>query len=154
MGAGANVTFAPGRYVLAGGGISAGANATATGSGVFFYNTNDPTHPSGAGDYGPIDLSGGGSLNIAASTSAQDAVYAGIIFFNDRNSSTAISLGGNSGNLQGYVYAKGSALSLSGNSYIGSIGAIVDSMSIKGTPSFSTPTMFFTPGTPTVTLLE
>ena len=154
LGANSRVTFSPGRYVLAGGGLSAGANGSATGSGVFFYNTDDPYKNSGAGGYGPISLGGGCSLNVSAPTTASDPTYAGVIFFNDRASTTSISVGGNSSNFQGYIYAPGSALTLSGNGYIGSVGAIVDSATLTGTPSFSTPNFLFTPGTPTVQLLE
>ena len=154
LGANANVTFAPGRYVLAGGGLSAGANASATGANVFFYNTDDPKKNTGAGSYGPISLGGGASLNVSAPTTAADSIYAGLIFFNDRASTQPITIGGNSSNFQGYIYAPGSALTMSGNGYIGSVGAIVDSATLTGTPSFSTPNFLFTPGAPTVQLLE
>ena len=93
-------------------------------------------------------------LAVQAPTTASDPTYAGVIFFNDRASTTSISVGGNSSNFQGYIYAPGSALTLSGNGYIGSVGAIVDSATLTGTPSFSTPNFLFTPGTPTVQLLE
>jgi len=71
-----DVTFEPGIYILAGGGMkfSGGLN-TYSGDGLMFYNTDS------AGDtFGDIDFSGSSTVDF---TAALTGPYAGILFFQD-----------------------------------------------------------------------
>ena len=127
----------PGIYYIAGGGLSAGGEATvltvdaggnlhADGSakrGVMFYNTEHPTVA-----WGPIQLNGGGSdfeiLPLEAS-SLPDANYNGIVLFNDRDfpgpakpRSTAITLNGGGSDFaaRGTIYSATGLVTVNGNS--------------------------------------
>ena len=71
----------PGTYVLAGGGMRvSGGNNHINGSEVMFYNTD---YPELGYDYEDIDFSGDTFADLSAPTSGD---YAGVLFFNDRES--------------------------------------------------------------------
>jgi Flp pilus assembly protein TadG len=75
-----NLTFAPGEYILKGGGLKvSGSQGTITGEGVVFYNGADD-----GGAFGNIDFSGSKN-NITFSAPASGTTYAGILFFEDRS---------------------------------------------------------------------
>lgn len=108
----ANITFNPGTYILAGGGLSIGGNATLSGTGVTFYNTTGP------GGYQPISFSGNVTANLSAPTSGP---FAGILFFQDRsiaysgsNGSTIV--GNGNSTFDGVLYFPTTSLSYVGNS--------------------------------------
>jgi Flp pilus assembly protein TadG len=75
----AGVTFSSGTYILAGGGLTISGGATVNGTGVTFYNTEDPT---GKTSYNGITISGGSSVSLSAPTSGP---LQGMLFFQDRN---------------------------------------------------------------------
>ena len=52
------LTLRPGIYIIAGGTLNLGGSGHIVADGVFFYLTNDPTNPSGAGAYSGLNLSG------------------------------------------------------------------------------------------------
>jgi hypothetical protein len=88
----ATVHFRPGRYILAGGGFTLAGNAKADGTDVFFYNTQDPNNPNGAGAQAPFKIAGNGSVELKASTGEADSTYKGILIFNDRASISDVSV--------------------------------------------------------------
>jgi len=70
-----HLTFNPGTYILAGGGLTITGSGTLTGSGVTFFVT------SGSGyAYKPISMNGSGTVTLSAPTSGS---LAGILFFQD-----------------------------------------------------------------------
>jgi hypothetical protein len=71
------VTFAPGTYVLLGGGLTVTGSPTLLGDGVTFYDTADAGHP-----YGPINLTGSSSSVLTAPSSGP---LQGILLFQDRS---------------------------------------------------------------------
>jgi hypothetical protein len=105
---GHSATFAPGIYIMNGGGISFGANAIVSGSGVMFYLTGTNA------TYGPVTVNGGAILTFSAPTSGP---YLGVLFFQDRSiTSSNVSLfnGGSGTNLTGTLYFPTTAVSYSG----------------------------------------
>ncbi|MBI5683799.1 MAG: hypothetical protein HZC54_01840 [Verrucomicrobia bacterium] len=152
----ATVTFRPGRYVLAGGGLHISGNASASGTNVFFYNTRDPYSGGGAAAYGSIDITGNGTINLKAPTVSFDPVYGGLLIFNDRANTEDINLTGNgsTGGTTGFIYGKSSELSVSGNGSVGNLGAIVDHASFSGNATMNAPGVAYTPATRSVQLME
>ncbi|HZU36173.1 MAG TPA: pilus assembly protein TadG-related protein [Gemmataceae bacterium] len=130
----ANVTLNAGIYYMEGGGLSLGGQASVTGNGVMIYNDGG----------GAISLSGGGSLTLTPPTSG---TYAGITIYQNRTSTTAISITGNgSTNVQGTIYAADANINLRGGGGLDANGnpldslasqVIADSISITGNGSFS-----------------
>ncbi|MGH9943142.1 MAG: hypothetical protein ACRD9R_12385, partial [Pyrinomonadaceae bacterium] len=80
---GSNVTFRPGLYVLrannSGGGLEVASGSTVRGTGVTFYNTNDPSYKD---KYRPILIASGSSADLSAPTTG---AMKDILFFQDRN---------------------------------------------------------------------
>lgn len=102
--------FAPGVYVLAGGGMLANGGCTLTGAGVTFYDTT------GSGGYGPIILNGTITATLSAPTSGP---LKGILFFQDRsitNGASSIINGGNTVNFTGALYFPTTNLTYNGGS--------------------------------------
>lgn len=110
--------LAPGTYILAGGGLSANAQAVINGTGVTIYNTSSTGWgcPGGARDADDISINGGATLNISAPTSG---VLAGMAFFQDRTiTSTSIQKfnGGANMIIDGAIYFPKSPMQFAGNS--------------------------------------
>ena len=105
------MTFSPGTYVLAGGGLSVTGSSTLSGTGVTFYDTT------GLGGYQPIDLTGSETANLSAPTSS---AMEGILFFQDRwiarGSAGATITGSMSSTFDGAVYFPTTALTYTGSS--------------------------------------
>jgi len=126
--ANASITFSPGTYILAGGGLSVTGNSTLTGTGVTFYNTT------GLGGYGPINLTGNETANLSAPTSGS---MEGILFFQDRTiakgSSGSTILGNSNSTFNGALYFPTTSLNYIGNSSAsGYTLLIADTLSITG----------------------
>jgi hypothetical protein len=122
------LNFNAGTYVLAGGGMSIGANSVMTGTGVTFYNTT------GTGGYGAIALSGSSQANFSAPTSGP---LAGVLFFQDRSipSSGAGSTitGGAGTTFDGALYFLTTQVTYSGNSSVNGYSIVVaDKLAISG----------------------
>jgi hypothetical protein len=99
----ANVTFAPGVYILGGTGLAASGNAIISADGVLFYFTGSAT----------ISLSGNGNIHM---TPASSGAYAGMSMFQDRADSASGSISGNGNlDLHGSLYFPNNQLTLSGN---------------------------------------
>ncbi|HEY6444547.1 MAG TPA: pilus assembly protein TadG-related protein [Candidatus Acidoferrales bacterium] len=109
--------FAPGVYVISGGNLTIGGNATVTGTGVTFYFTNGAT----------ISVSGSASLQLTAPTTGP---YAGILFFQDPNDTNPPLLGGVGNVLSGILYFPKAPLTLSGGSSVGAI--VTQSLTLTG----------------------
>jgi hypothetical protein len=134
----AQVTLNPGVYYFKGGGFSVSGNASVTdlGQGVLLYNA-----PASSGD--TISISGKGSVSLSAITSGP---YQGLTIFQDRNSTTAISITGNGSTvISGTIYAAKATLSITGNGGLDSKGnpldqigslLLVADLSISGNGSF------------------
>jgi hypothetical protein len=134
----ASLTLKPGDYILAGGGLTVSGNANVTGNGVLLFNGGsayNATTGSDGGTYGSITLSGNGTYVLIAPTSG---IYAGILIFQDRNNARALTLSGNSTlGTSGTIYASMASLTLSGNGQSGTsqqptMSFIVDTMTLSG----------------------
>ncbi len=124
------LTLNPGIYVLAGGGFSVSGNGIVTGSGVLLYNANS-NYPSAGGTFGAITISGNGQENLSAATTG---TYAGMVFFQARANTSAISLSGNA-HLElngGVLYASSAVLNQSGNAHLNQDALIVNELQMSG----------------------
>ena len=105
----ATVNFAPGMYVINGGGLQiSSTNAAVNGSGVTFYNTSHGY------SFGPLTIAGNASVNLSAPTSG---TYKGVLFYQDRNiqSSASSAIGGGSAEqFAGTLYMPSAQLSFAG----------------------------------------
>lgn len=156
---GGNITFQPGRYVLAGGGFSISGSPTITGTNVFFYNTRDQFSGSSAANYGNITVAGSSSIRLMARTTTMDSTYGGFLFFCDRNNSEDVNLSGGAASsasapLSGYIYAAMAEFKVTGGGYLGGIGAIVRKMTVSGNSQFTALDMSRVPGVTTAGLME
>jgi hypothetical protein len=110
------LNFAPGTYVLNGGGMSiSSANVSLNGSGVFFYNTSNGYA------FGPVVVVGGANVNLTAPTSG---TYRGILLFQDRNlseSATTAFGGSSTETLTGSIYLPNGQLDFAGGSSTNSL---------------------------------
>ena len=123
------VVFAPGTYVMLGGGLSTqDNNSIIQGSGVMIYNTFDPTsHNNSYNTYSPINIAATSSVSLTAPTTG---TYAGMLFFDDRNAPTGNNCGsgnqtctdtyggGSNAVYQGIIYNKNNCINLYGNSSV------------------------------------
>jgi hypothetical protein len=138
----ATYTFhGPGTYILVGGGLStqsANSHIASTG-GVTFYNTFGATTNSSTYSYSGIQIGASSTVSLTAPTSG---TYAGILFFDDRNSpvGTADNYGGGSTAVyQGVIYAKNAAVTMEGNSSVSTAYTmlVADTISLTGTSGFN-----------------
>ena len=99
----ARVTLNAGTYILAGGGLSVSNTAVVSGDGVFFYNTKDPSSPSGDGAFAQIvfDVDSPGNVTLIPPTSGD---YSGIVIFQDRANTQRFQMRGSLSALSGTVY--------------------------------------------------
>jgi putative Flp pilus-assembly TadE/G-like protein len=115
----ATATMTAGTYVIYGcGGACAGGNAfnissgtaSISGTGVVIYNTGasatDASYP-----YGTFNVSGGASITLSAPLSG---TFAGIVYFQDRNNTTSVTVhGGGATSMSGTIYAKSALIDFS-----------------------------------------
>ena len=125
----ANVVFSPGTYIINGsGGLSIGANATVSGTGVTFYFTGSAT----------VGMVGTPTVNLSAPSTG---TYAGILMYQDPTdtNTTGATLGGNSGaQYTGILYFPKDQLTFYGNNTSLSVGVVVaDSLALSGHPTVS-----------------
>jgi hypothetical protein len=108
----ASLTLNAGTYIIEGGGLTVTGKASVSGSGVTMYNAGS-NYPSAGGTFGGITLSGNGTFNLTAPTTG---TYAGILIFQSRQNTRALSFSGNAmAGMGGTIYAANALLSLSGN---------------------------------------
>jgi hypothetical protein len=129
----ATLTMNPGVYIIEGGGFTVTSGGSVTGTGVMIYNAGS-NYPNSGGTFGGISLNGSGSFNLAAPTSGP---YAGIVIFQSRENTRALSLGGGTiGGLSGAIYAANALLSLGGGGHLQN-GLVVGTLSLSGTVGLS-----------------
>jgi hypothetical protein len=78
----ANVTLAPGTYIMAGGGFFVCGSSTLSAPNVLIYNTQDPSNTAGSGAIDQVELNTTGSVTLGPQTSG---VYPGLTIFQDPN---------------------------------------------------------------------
>ncbi len=132
----AKLTMNGGTYIVEGGGFTVSGNASVTGSGVLIVNGGSK-YPNSGGTYGAISLSGNGSYHLSPPTSD---TYAGIVIFQSRDNSKAITLSGNASSMTGTVYAPAAQLSESGNAQLNA-AIIADTMTASGNSISNTVTL-------------
>src|SRR5205823_3721415 len=117
-----------------------------SGSGVLIYNTGS-NYPKKGGTFGGISISGNGTIQLASATTGP---YAGILVFQSRDNTRAISLAGKPTiGLNGAVYAPTAPLSISGNARENAPLIIYQiSLSGNGTSTLTTDDSVSTSSTP------
>jgi hypothetical protein len=127
----ANVTFEPGVYVLAGGGLKLTGGGTVVGDGVFFYNTFDPENQTtnADGQCDEVNLRGSANFTLTAPTAGP---YKDILFWQDKACTTPMKHEGNGDVISGVIYLPSTRLDLSGNGNIGTVQIITDTIDISG----------------------
>jgi hypothetical protein len=131
----AHLTLNPGIYVIAGGGMSVTGNASVTGTGVLIYNAgSNVLGGGGTPSYGGVTLSGNGTFNLTALTSE---AYPGILIFQARDNTRAMSLSGNAiTGIAGTIYAPAALLAVSGNGQLlTQVSLVVDRLQVSGNGS-------------------
>lgn len=116
-----SITIGSGNYTV-GGNLTLTGSGSLTGTAVTFYTSGSTT------------VTGSGNMNLTAPTSG---TYSGVLFFQSRSDSDAMSITGSGGdNIQGIVYAPAAALTLTGSGSLSvSLDIIVDSLAITGSGS-------------------
>jgi hypothetical protein len=114
---------------VAGGGLEINASGNVSGTGVTFYNTNDPAKPTGAGDYGRFKLTSSGNINLGAPTSGP---YPYMLLWQDKGN-TLTFLKATSGNLSpGIIYLPKARLDESSSGNLGAVQIVVDTYDKSG----------------------
>jgi Flp pilus assembly protein TadG len=130
----ANVTFLPGTYVLAGGGLKLTGSGKISGAGVMFYNSYDPQFNKNAGACSSINLRGSASFTFTGPTSG---IYKDIVFWQDKACTVDFSLEGGQGGVGGVIYVPNGRVDITGSGPLGSIQVIADTVDISGSGSTS-----------------
>jgi hypothetical protein len=142
----ATLTMKPGVYVIAGGGFTVSGNGNVkvsgpsdpvTGNGVMIYNAGtayNATTGADGGTYGSFVLSGNGTVSLTPPTIAP---YKGIIVFQARDNSRALTFSGNAmQGISGVIYAKKAQIVASGNGQIGpakdAVSIVADTVTLSG----------------------
>jgi hypothetical protein len=143
----ASLVLSGGLYIIDGGGLAVSSNASITGSGVTIINAGS-NYPNTGGTYGAISLSGNGTYNLTPATGGS---YAGIVIYQPRDNSKAITITCNASGITGTIYAPTAQLAESGNAQLDT-AIVVDTMtvsvnSVANTTTMSTPsgTVAYTP---------
>jgi len=135
--AGATVTFAPGVYILNGGGLSVQGNSTIQGMGVTFYNT-----AGGLYNFAPVNIAGGTLGFLSAPTSGP---MEGMLFFQNRTivpqsgKGTNVIAGSSNLNFSGAFYFPTTALTFTGGGQVAiNYGILVaSSITVSGNTTLS-----------------
>ncbi len=138
----ASLTLCSGLYIIEGGGFSISGNASVSGSGVTIVSAGSK-YPSSGGTYGSITLSGNGSYNLSPPTTG---TYAGIVIFQSRDNTKALTISGNASGMSGTIYAPAAQLAESGNAQLNA-SIDVDTLSISGNGVSNTVTLSSPSGT-------
>jgi len=109
-----NVTLNPGVYIMAGSGFKITGSSRVTGSHIFMYITEDPSHTSGDGKMGKLKLTGSQQLTLTAPDSGD---YAGILYFQDRSNDEDVDITGSSmlSGSTGVIYIPAGRLNVTGS---------------------------------------
>ncbi|HKM55189.1 MAG TPA: Ig-like domain repeat protein, partial [Isosphaeraceae bacterium] len=136
------LTLNSGIYIIEGGGFTVSGNASVSGSGVMIFNAGSK-YPTTGGTYGSITLSGNGSYKLSPPATG---AYAGIVIFQTRDNSKALTVSGNASGVTGTVYAPAAQLAESGNAALNA-AVIVDTMTVSGNGIANTLTLDAPSGT-------
>jgi hypothetical protein len=136
------LTMNPGVYIIEGGGFSVSGNASVSGMGVTIFNAGG-NYPTAGGTYRSISLTGGGTYKLIPPTSG---TYAGIVIFQPRDNSKALTISSNASGMTGVIYAPATALNESGNAQLNT-SIDVDTLSIGGNGVANTVTLSSPAGT-------
>ncbi len=141
--------------ILEGGGLSVSGAAAISGTQVTIFNFGTSYNgTTDGGTFGPITLSGSGSVSL---TPASTGTYAGILFFQGRDNAKALTFSGAAmQGITGMIYAPAAQLAESGSAQVGStinpISMVVDTLTLSGaaianglTLSASAGTVAYTP---------
>jgi hypothetical protein len=139
----ASLTLGGGTYIIEGGGLSVSGSASISGTGVLIVNAGSKYATGPGGTYGSISLSGNGSYKLTPMTTG---TYAGIVIFQTRDNTRAMTVSGNASGMTGTIYAPAAQLSESGNSSLNA-ALIVDMLSISGNGVANTGTLDSPSGT-------
>jgi len=123
----AKLTLSTGIYIIEGGGFSVSGNANVSGSGVMIFNAGSK-YPSTGGSYGSISLAGHGSYSLSPLSSG---TYAGIVIFQPKDNTNALSVSGNASGMTGTIYAPAAQLNETGNGQLNA-AIVVDTMAVSG----------------------
>ncbi len=121
--------------ILEGGGLSVSGAAAVTGTGVTVFNFGTAYNgTTDGGTFGPITLSGSGSVRL---TPPASGTYAGILIFQGRDNAKALTFSGAAmQGVTGMIYAPAAQLAESGSAQVGSasspISMVVDTMTLSG----------------------
>jgi hypothetical protein len=125
----ASLVLLPGIYVIAGGGLTVSGNANVQGTGVLIYNAGSNYLGSG-NSFGAITVSGNATLNL---TAASGGPYAGVVIFQSRDNTQAMTVSGNAvATLNGTVYIPSAMLTVTGNSQLKNASLVVNELQLTG----------------------
>ena len=144
-----DVTFSPGIYVMAGGGLRTAGGGSLHGDGVLVYNTDNP----GIDDCGSVLLTGSNNVALTPTTSGE---YAYVTLWQDEDCTTTFSFNGGHSGTAGVIYVPGARFDMSGGGTLGAIQVFADTIAIGGNVDIA---MDFTgyvgdEGSPTMVLSE
>jgi len=122
------VTFAPGIHIFDGAKLNINGSANVEGTEVSFYWSENSAESDG------IDIRGGATVTLRSPTSG---IYAGVLVYQDRNTTTDLVLklnGGSTMSLDGIIYAPVNAVEFTGGSASdsSSIMVIADTVKLGG----------------------
>jgi hypothetical protein len=140
------LTMNSGVYIIEGGGFTVSGGAGVSGSGVTIFNAGSK-YPSTGGTYGSYSLSGLGTYNLSPPTSG---TFAGIVLFQPKDNTKALTLSGNGSGTSGEIYAPAAQLSASGNAVLNTT-IVVDTMTISEDGVANTVALSASAGTVTYT---
>ena len=124
----AALTLAGGTYIILGGGLSVSGNASASGTGVFIFNTGN-NYPGTSTKFGAISFTGNGSVSLSPPATG---LYAGISIDQPAANTQALALSGNAiTSVSGAIYAPSAQLVESGNARL-TAAVIVDTLQLSG----------------------
>ena len=126
-----------GLYIIEGGGFSVSGNASVSGSGRDDLQRRQQVSQLRGGTYGSITLSGNGSYNLSPPTTG---TYAGILIFQSRDNTKALTFSGNASGMTGTIYAPAAQLAESGNAQLNA-ALVVDTLTISGNGIANTVTL-------------
>jgi Tfp pilus assembly protein PilX len=151
---GADMTMAPGVYIMAGGGLQVTNTGQLTANGVMIYSTCAVPPVSGActltgsAGYGTIDFNSKKTISLTAQTSSgPEPIYEGIALFQDRMSSQDVSINAKAdGLIDGLVYAPAATFSMSGSGDLVHSQLVVGAVSVSGGPLLGPPSSWLSIG--------
>jgi Bacterial Ig-like domain (group 3) len=123
----ATLTMSSGTYIIEGGGFAVSGAGSVTGSGVTIFNAGSD-YPSAGGTYGSISLSGSGTYKLTPPTTG---TYAGIVIFQTRDNTKAMTVSGAASGMTGTIYASAAALTISGSGELNA-SLDVDTLTLSG----------------------